>query len=202
MITYFTSEKKFIVGADDKGSGGAVFHYYTDTKQFKDIWCSDRSISVEQYFINIYNNPDIKDIHAYSAQLMVDCIKNAFGMTIDELYALPAGQDVNTIANDAPKSDTLATDAAEQGWTYDAESRTLTINSDAAMTAYLPDNDDAEKATKTNAPWAEYLPLIKSIVVQDNVTRISDYAFAYCSALNNVTVGTNVASLGYRCFYR
>ena len=157
---------------------------------------------MEQYFIDVYNNPDIKDIYAYSAQLMVDCIKNAFGMTIGELYALPAGQDMNTTATDTPKSDTPATDAVEQGWTYDAESRTLTINSDAAMMAYQPDNDDAEKAAKTNAPWAEYLPLIKSIVVQDNVTRISDYAFAYCSGLNNATVGKNVTSLGYRCFYR
>lgn len=205
VIKYFTSEKKFLVKADDKSGGGAGFFYYPDTKQFEDIWCSEKNITVEQYFKNIYNNPGIEDIHMYSAQLMEDCIKNAFGMTIDELYALPSGQnsnDMNTTATDTPKSDMPATDAAGQGWTYDAESQTLTIISDAAMTAYQPDNDVAENATKTNAPWAEYLPWIKSIVVQDNVTRISDYAFAYCSALNSVTVGTKVTSLGYRCFYR
>jgi len=205
LVTYFTGEKKFLVKAHDKIGGGAGFYYYPDTNQFEDIWCSDTSRTVEQYFIDVYNNPDIKDIHAYSAQLMEDCIKNTFGMTIDELYALPSGQyskDMNSTTTDTPKSDMPATDAVGQGWTYDAESRTLTINSDAAMTAYQPDNDVAENTAKTNAPWAEYLPLIKSIVVQDNVTLISDYAFAYCSALNNASVGINVTSLGYRCFYR
>ena len=92
VITYFTGEKKFLVKAHDKTGGGAGFYYYPDTKQYEDVWCSDNSRIVEQYFIDVYNNPDIKDIHAYSAQLMVDCIKNAFGMTIDELYALPSGQ--------------------------------------------------------------------------------------------------------------
>lgn len=92
VITYFTGEKKFLVKADDKSGGGAGFYYYPDTKQFEDIWCSDKNRTVEQFFIDAYSNPDIKDIHAYSAQLMVDCIKNAFGLTIDELYALPSGQ--------------------------------------------------------------------------------------------------------------
>ena len=92
LITYFTGEKKFLVKAHDKIGGGAGFYFYTDTKQFEDIWCSDKSRTVEQYFIDVYNNPDIKDIHAYSAQLMEDCIKNTFGLSIDELYALPAGQ--------------------------------------------------------------------------------------------------------------
>jgi hypothetical protein len=205
VITYYTGEKKFLVKADDNSGGGAGFYYYVDSAKSEDIWCSDKSRTVEQYFIDVYNNPDIKDIHAYSAQLMEDCIKNTFGLTIDELYALPAGQyskDMNTTATDTPKSNMPATDAAGQGWAYDAESRTLTITSDAAMTAYQPDNDVAENAVITNAPWAEYLPTIKSIVVQDNVTLISDYAFAYCSALNNASVGKNVTSLGYRCFYR
>ena len=92
LITYFTGEKKFLVKAHDKTGGGAGFFFYTDTKEFEDVWCSDNTRTVEQYFIDVYNNPDIKDIHTYSVQLMEDCIKTAFGMTIDELYALPAGQ--------------------------------------------------------------------------------------------------------------
>lgn len=92
LITYFTGEKKFLVKAHDKIGGGAGFYFYTDTMQFEDVWCSDKNRTVEQYFIDVYNNPDIKDIHTYSVQLMEDCIKNTFGLTIDELYALPAGQ--------------------------------------------------------------------------------------------------------------
>jgi len=87
-------------------------------------------------------------------------------------------------------------------WKYEESTHTLYVNSDSAMVPYAPNNDDAEMATATGAPWAEYLPEIESIVVGDSVTRISDYAFAYCSSLKNVTVGEKVSSLGLRCFYR
>ena len=92
VITYYTGEKKFLVKADDNSGGGAGFYYYVDSAKSEDIWCSDSNRTVEQYFIDAYNNPDIKDIYTYSTQLMEDCIKNTFGLTIDELYALPPGQ--------------------------------------------------------------------------------------------------------------
>ncbi len=91
-ITYFTVDKKFLVKADDNSGGGAGFYYYADSAKREDIWCSDNNRTVEQYFIDAYNNPDIKDIYTYSAQLMENGIKDTFGLTIDELYALPAGQ--------------------------------------------------------------------------------------------------------------
>ena len=92
VITYYTGEKKFLVKADDNSGGGAGFYYYVDSAKSEDIWCSDSNRTVEQYFIDAYNNPDIKDIYTYSTKLMEDCIKNTFGLTIDELYALPPGQ--------------------------------------------------------------------------------------------------------------
>ena len=92
LVTYFTGEKKFLVKAHDKTGGGAGFYFYSDTKQYEDVWCSDPNKTVEQYFKDVYNNPDIVDIHLYSVGLMEDCIKKAFGLTVDELYALPSGQ--------------------------------------------------------------------------------------------------------------
>lgn len=89
-----------------------------------------------------------------------------------------------------------------EGWQYDAASRTLFIQSDAAMAAYQPNQDNAEAATQTNAPWAADLAKIEQIVVGDEVTRISDYAFAFASALKKITIGKSVSSLGWRCLYR
>ncbi|MDI9504746.1 MAG: leucine-rich repeat domain-containing protein [Bacillota bacterium] len=89
-----------------------------------------------------------------------------------------------------------------EGWHYDESTRTLTIDSDAAMVAYQPDQENAEAATQTNAPWAANLAQIEHIIVGDNVTLLSDYAFAYASALKQITIGKSVSTMGFRCLYR
>ena len=53
-----------------------------------------------------------------------------------------------------------------------------------------------------NTPWAANLAQIEQIIVGDAVTHISDYAFAYTSALKKITIGKGVSSLGFRCLYR
>lgn len=88
------------------------------------------------------------------------------------------------------------------GWRYDASTRTLVIESDAAMVAYGPNQENLDAATQTNAPWSAYLAQIEQIIVGDDVTQISDYAFAFTSALKKITIGNKVASLGERCLYK
>ena len=84
-------------------------------------------------------------------------------------------------------------------WEYDEGTKTLYMNADmGAFEADAPDFD----GTTSNAPWAEYLPEIENIVVGDDVTSIGDYAFAFCTSLKSVEVGQNVASLGFRCFFK
>lgn len=100
-----------------------------------------------------------------------------------------------------PQSNVEPMDSIE-GWQYDASTHTLMIHSDAAMIAYQPNHENAEEATQTNAPWAADLAQIEQIIVGDDVTRISDYAFAYASALRRITIGKGVTSLGWRCLYR
>lgn len=95
-----------------------------------------------------------------------------------------------------------APSADGDGWQYDEATRTLTIDNDAPMTAYKPDQENAESATLTNTPWAANLAQIEQIIVGDAVTHISDYAFAYTSALKKITIGKGVSSLGFRCLYR
>jgi internalin A len=103
--------------------------------------------------------------------------------------------DMSAVVSDV-QADPLA------GWQYDKTTHTLTITSDEAMIDYAPDQENAEMAKQTNAPWADSLSQIEQIVVSDTVTHISDYAFAYTSALKQVTIGKGVTSLGWRCLYR
>jgi len=91
VITYYIHERKFIAGADDNDRGGAGFELFIDTYEHVDGWCSYEEMTVEEYFINAYNDPEIEDIYRHSVELMLQYINDTFGMTIEELYALPAG---------------------------------------------------------------------------------------------------------------
>lgn len=91
-VTYDVANKRFYVKADDNDQGGASFEYFIDTAEHIDEWCSDPDKTVEEYFIKAYNDPAIEDIYQHSADLMVEYIHDTFGMTIEELYALPTGE--------------------------------------------------------------------------------------------------------------
>ena len=90
-VFYFVADKKFYVKADDNDQGGASYDYFLDTAEHKDEWCSDPDKTVEEYFIKAYNDPAIEDVYQHSVDLMVHYIRDTFGMTLEELYALPAG---------------------------------------------------------------------------------------------------------------
>ena len=85
-------ERKFVVGADDNNGGGAKFDLFIDTYEHVDTWCSNKDMTVEEYFINAYNEPEIEDIYLYSVELMEQYISDTFGLTTEELYALPTGE--------------------------------------------------------------------------------------------------------------
>jgi hypothetical protein len=91
-VTYHVANKKFYVKADDNYGGGASFEYFIDTAEHIDEWCSDPDKTVEEYFIKAYNDPAIEDIYQHSVYLMVQYVRDTFGMTIDELYSLPTGE--------------------------------------------------------------------------------------------------------------
>jgi len=92
VVTYTVADRKFVVGADDNDQGGAAFDYFIDTNEHVDIWCSNKDMTVEEYFINAYNDPEIEDIYFHSVELMQQYFSDTFGMTIEELFALPTGE--------------------------------------------------------------------------------------------------------------
>lgn len=119
-----------------------------------------------------------------------------------EIYPYLVETDFTLDAQAEPET-SVSPEAEAQGWEYDQASRTLTLYNDVPMTAYQPDRADyPEGSTRTDAPWGDYLSEIKQIVVGDAVTKMSDYAFAYCTALKKITIGENVTSIGKRCLYR
>ena len=52
-----------------------------------------------------------------------------------------------------------------------------------------------------NAPWDDYKDTIKTVLIDNGVTSICDYAFKKCHNLTSVTIGTNVTSIGKSAFY-
>jgi len=91
-LFYHTIDNKIFVGADDNYNGGASFYYDLDTNEHIDEWCSDPDKTVQEYFIKAFNDPAITDVYQHSVDLMVQYVRDTFGMTIEELYALPSGE--------------------------------------------------------------------------------------------------------------
>ena len=75
-------------------------------------------------------------------------------------------------------------------WTLD-NNGTLTISGTGPMES-LRDSSDV--------PWKDDKDNIRSVVVQDGVTSICDYAFSWCSKLTSVTLPESVIMLGDSAF--
>ena len=76
-------------------------------------------------------------------------------------------------------------------WSYISKTQTLTISGTGAMYDY--------KAS--NAPWIDYRDSINKIIINDGVTSIGKYAFAYFSELDSVDIPYGVFSIGTKAFY-
>ena len=72
-------------------------------------------------------------------------------------------------------------------WTFDKDGL-LTISGTGAMTDYAWSNP--------HAPWYGYRTSIKSVVVEDGVTYIGQFAFSECSA-TTVTIPSSVTGIGH-----
>ena len=68
---------------------------------------------------------------------------------------------------------------------------TLTISGTGAITDYY--NSGA-------TPWHSVCSQIKSVIIEDGVTRIGNYAFSYCDALAGVTIPDSVTTIGDQAF--
>ena len=69
---------------------------------------------------------------------------------------------------------------------------TLTISGKGFMGDY---------SSNTNTPWYQYRANIKTLIIEDGVVNIGNYAFSNCSYLNKVTIGSSVVIIGNYSFY-
>ena len=78
-------------------------------------------------------------------------------------------------------------------WELTADS-VLTISGTGTMTNY-------SSSSSSRAPWYDYRSSIKSVVIEEGVTSIGNYAFNACSGLTSVTIPNSVTSIGSSAFY-
>lgn len=76
------------------------------------------------------------------------------------------------------------------GIRWDLTEGTLTISGQGAM-------DDFKAA---NAPWYDQCEEITSIIIEDGITRIGEYAFYYCENVATVTMTNSVTEIGDNAF--
>lgn len=161
-------------------------------------------VNLETFSVFSNNVSDISPLANLTKLTILELRDNPFEdySPVTEIY--PNLREKDFTLDEPEQKENTSSDSAIviEGWRYDESTRTLTIDSDAAMVAYQPDQENAESATQTNTPWAANLAQIENIIVGDDVTLISDYAFAYASALKTITIGKGVSTLGFRCLYR
>ena len=92
-----------------------------------------------------------------------------------------------TASAEAPTSGTCGDNLT---WSYDDSTYTLTISGTGAMTDY----------SSSNRPWKSYVGSIKTVVIEDSVTSIGEWAFADCTSLTSVTIPDSVTSIGDYAF--
>lgn len=78
-------------------------------------------------------------------------------------------------------------------WELTADS-VLTISGTGTMTNY-------SSSSSSRAPWYSNRSSVKSVVIEDGVTNIGNYAFYNCSSLTSVTIPNSVTSIGNYAFY-
>ena len=81
-------------------------------------------------------------------------------------------------------------ETGQLSWLYAPKEQSLTLSGAGA----IPDYPIAE------TPWQEFRDEIKSIVLEEGVTRIGDYAFYDCTALTSVEIPEGVTQIGESAF--
>ncbi len=75
-------------------------------------------------------------------------------------------------------------------WTFDDSTSTLTISGQGAMTSY----------DYSNCPWKDYRNSIQTVIIENGVTTIGNYAFYNCSNLSNIELPDSITTIGNSAF--
>ena len=91
-------------------------------------------------------------------------------------------------------------DGSNVTWTLDSNGL-LTISGTGEMADYEMQYDSASDEDITTAPWGNRAETVKTVLIEDGVTRIGDYAFYGCTGVISVTIPDSVTSIENYAFY-
>ena len=80
-------------------------------------------------------------------------------------------------------------------WTYVEKTKTLTISGTGAMSDYDTSNENMN-------PWHTYRTKMSTVVIEEGVTSIGQYAFYDCVYLDSVKVSNSVTAIGEYAFQK
>ncbi len=75
-------------------------------------------------------------------------------------------------------------------WVFDERINTLTISGTGSMYNY----------DYNNRPWEDYEDIIKTLVINDGITAVGDYAFSSCPITKSITIPDSVITIGKNSF--
>ena len=78
-------------------------------------------------------------------------------------------------------------------WNYNTSTKTLTISGTGATKDYRDTNN--KLLGTEQAPWIDYKSEIRTVVVNEGITEIGDYAFFECTALTSVSLPNTLTKL-------
>ena len=199
---------RYGIGAErDYGTGSITINggQVTATGNTNGIWASRADITLgwtnNTDYIYASNYDGTVSIKA--GQTLYDGEGNSYSGTIDKVnnaYAID-GKTLRPYRYGAGTcGDTSKNGGADVTWSYDTTTKVLTISGTGLMMYYgsAPGSDNKYHST---APWHNFDGEIEKVVVEDGVTYIGSYAFAYCSALTSVSLPASVVALGdYVCY--
>ena len=113
------------------------------------------------------------------------------------LTALSVIPSAGAVTKDFAKTVDVLSESATSGttgdckWAYDAFAKTLTIYGNGKMEDYFYEID---------TPWYEFKNSIDSIVIENGVTAIGDFAFNNCTTVSKVTIPESVTRIGEKAF--
>ena len=113
------------------------------------------------------------------------------------LTALSVIPSAGAVTKDFAKTVNVLSESATSGttgdckWAYDASAKALSIYGNGKMEDY---------SYEKNAPWYEFKDSIDSIVIENGVTAIGDFAFNNCTTVSKVTIPESVTRIGMKAF--
>lgn len=162
-------------GENNVTLGEGVFH---TCSHLISITLPDNVTSIGDY--TFYDCPDVT-IYGYSG--IVDSETQVYTPTCAEAYAEANGI---TFKADVIKGTNLH-------WNFDNTTKTLTVSGVGAM-------PDWENLDNNRAPWYNKAKSILTLIIQDGITNIGNFAFYACGYLTKVSIPNSVAHIGNSAF--